>query len=495
MTPRPRPLTGMVLGLLLGLVVVGLLWQLAVIDPGRTVLFGLVAIAMILVTLLLTREAAAARGRVTTVAVLAGLLGGVALTGIPELVSAGSISDGCTLEATVDGTTYAPASTAALTPLDVPADAVVEWTATSATPVSVEQRVAGVMIGGFAIPIRTVTSQGAVEGQEISGQVDVAAGVDWIADRTWLEPTGVYHAYGEMSGGSVTCLVEGYVAVAPAGAFATNTLVILWAALAVLVVLIVWAAIVVWRSFRGARRARDDERRAVENGTADREAAELAAFEEQDTRPIEHVAPAPAWTPGTGQPVVPAEEIAAPPSAAREERADASASPRTGPDDTATSSRASRTAPAAGAWAADDAVDGSGSGEASSDQAAASPSGEEGPADDELVADEDAGAEPELLDEEPEDETGEVEPVDEELSADEETAGEEPEDEERETGSTDAEPAEEQGEPVADDEDRIVPEDAEHEDGVVAEESPEDDEGPEPTSEDEGSGPEPVRSA
>ncbi|WP_156159002.1 hypothetical protein [Demequina gelatinilytica] len=472
MTPRPRPLTGMVLGLVLGLVVVGLLWQLGVIDPGRTVLFGTVAIAMILVTLLLTRDATAARGRVTTAAVLAGLLGGVALTGIPELVSTGSISDGCTLEATVDGTTYTPAGTAALTPLDVPADAVVDWTATSATPVSVEQRVAGVMIGGFAIPIRTVTSQGAVEGQEVSGQVDVAAGVDWIADRTWLEPTGVYHAYGEMSGGSVTCLVEGYVAVAPAGAFATNTLVILWAVLVVLVVLIGWAAIAVWRSFRGERPAQGDERRPVDSAAADRAPAEPTGFDEQDTRPIEHVAPAPAWTPGTGQPVVPAEEIAAPPAAARDEREASGGPARGGSEDTATSTRAARSTPGAGsgAWAADDAV---------ADDAP----GEGAMVDDELASDSDAGAGETPLDEEPEDQAAEAEetPLDEEREEQAEAA---PEDEVGEAERSDEEPAEVEGEPASEGEDRIVPEDASG-----------DDEGPEPTSEDEGSGPEPVRSA
>ncbi|SEI94185.1 hypothetical protein [Demequina mangrovi] len=515
MKPRPRPLLGMVLGLLLGLVVVGLLWQLAAIDPGRTVLFGTLAITTYLVTLLLTRVPAAARARYTAVVVVSALLGGVALAGIPELVRHGSISDGCTLEATVDGTTYTPSSTAALTPLDVPSDAVVTWSATSETPVAVAERVAGVMVGGFAIPVRTVSSPGAPEGTAISGDVDVAAGADWIADRTWLEPTGVYHAYGRMSGGSVTCLVEGYVAVAPAGAFATNTLVILWAALGLLAVLIGWGAIAVWRSFRRARNAPATD--GSEAGAVPLTAAELAALDEPEGAPVEHVAPAPAWTPGSGQPVVAAEEISAPPTTTpptREIPVDDVA--ETAGDDTARGSRgggAAAAAPAAMSTASDDAAAETMVLDAPGDAEQVPESAPEPVPEEDLASDEEPPSEDELAnDEEPpadEEQPGEDEmPGDEEaaLGEDEAALDEEPEDETGEAAAEeqpDADLTDAEGEPAAEDEERIVPEDAEAEPAAedepdaAADESgdaPADDEGPEPASEDEGSGPKPVSS-
>jgi|GEM_PF-1764388 len=300
MTPRPRPLLGMLLGMLLGLVVVGLLWQLGVIDPGRTVLFATVGIAMLLVAWLLTRDVAYARGRLVTVAVLAGAFGGAAVTGVPDLVRFGSISDGCTLEVQVGETVAVPADTATLTPLEVPDDAVVAWTATSATPVTVTEKVAGVSIGGFDIPVRTVTADDAGEAGEISGTVDVAQAISWIQDRIWLEPSGVYHAYGAVSGGSVECAVDGFVRVGPAGVFATNTLIILWIALGVLLILIAWAAFAVRSSFARARR---------EATTTAPDAGE---------HPVTPVAPAPPWTPDHAEEPIRGEELPPPPAAAED---------------------------------------------------------------------------------------------------------------------------------------------------------------------------------
>ncbi len=438
MSPRPRPLLGMVLGLLLGLVTVGLLWQLGVIDPGRTVLFGVVALAMILVAGLLTRDPSRARGRYTAVVAIAGVLGGVALTGIGELVRPGSLSDGCTVEATVGDTTVAPDGTAALTPLDVPADGVVTWTAASETPVSVTDRVAGVMIGGFAIPIRTVTSEGAPEGQEMSGEVVVADAITWITDRSWLEPTGVYHAYGSMSGGSVRCELDGYVKVAPAGVFATNTLKVLWISLGVLLLLIAWAAFAVRSSFA---RAADDDARALEAAAAGFAAGEGAQASAGDGRPVDHIDPVPAWTPPEQRSAAPADEIATPPAEEAVRRRSAFASQG---DDAADAG-----APAAGAssapWAADE------------------PALEGG--DDDL-----------LQEEEPGEELDEV--------AAEDDAAAEPGDEVAED-----EPAGVEGEPEDDGEERIVPEDDEPVAVDEPAETPGQDEGPEAPSEDEGSGP------
>ena len=84
MKPRPKPLVGLVLGLLLGLVIVGLLWQLGVAPPDRFILFGVVAVSIALVELIVTQTLKRGKKRFVTVMIIAGVFGGVALTGIPE---------------------------------------------------------------------------------------------------------------------------------------------------------------------------------------------------------------------------------------------------------------------------------------------------------------------------------------------------------------------------------------------------------------------------
>ncbi|WP_296666675.1 hypothetical protein [Demequina sp.] len=256
MDPRPRPLLGMLLGLLIGAVGVALLWQTGVIDPGRLVSFLVVAVATLAVTGLLTRSIAAARGRFVTVAVISGILAGVALTGIPEIVRSGAVSDGCTVEATVGDATVTPGDTSAFSPLDLAPDATVSWSAASDSPVVVTERVGGIIVAGFAIPIRTVTVTGASEVQELAGTVDVAEGLAYIKDTTGLDVSGVYHAYGSISGESAACELDGWVLVAPESAFSTNTLKGLWVALGLLLVAIAWAALAVRKSFVDAAAAR-----------------------------------------------------------------------------------------------------------------------------------------------------------------------------------------------------------------------------------------------
>lgn len=329
MNPRPRPLLGLLLGLLLGAAAVGLLWQLGLVDPGRTMLFVTVAVVALVVTGLLTRQISAARGRFVSVAVLAGILAGVGLTGIPELVSVGRVSDGCTLEATAGGLTAAPADTSAFTAFTVGPDDVVEWTMTAAEPIAVDTRMAGIRVGGFDIPVRTVTSDPALpEATEVSGTVDVAAGLDSIRDRTGLELSGVYHVYGEVSGETGLCRADGWVLLEPAGLFATNVLVGLWITIGVLLLLIAWAAFAVRASFVQARRAVVEGER-VHTGTvttaagvslaggagaghvaADAEPSGTTSPEEA----AEPVAPAPAFTPEARPEEMPPARIAPAPA-------------------------------------------------------------------------------------------------------------------------------------------------------------------------------------
>src|SRR6187431_2625245 len=84
MKPRPKPLVGLLLGLLLGVVVVGLLWQLGVAPPDRFILFGVIALSIAVVDLMVTQTVRRGKKRFVTVMIIAGVFGGVALTGIPE---------------------------------------------------------------------------------------------------------------------------------------------------------------------------------------------------------------------------------------------------------------------------------------------------------------------------------------------------------------------------------------------------------------------------
>ncbi len=258
MEPRPRPLLGTTLGILLALVVVGLLWQLAVIDPGRLVTFLILAVSILAVTGLLTRSVAAARGRFVTVAVASGILAGVGLTGIPELVDSGAISDGCTLEVRGGDAVVTPADTTAFDPFEVAKDDVIAWSAAVEAPITVDERLAGMRVAGFAVPVNTVTVIGAAPADEFSGEVDVAQALAWIKDNTGLEVTGAYHAYGSISGVEGECVVDGYVVLAPADVFATNVLIGLWIALGVTLILIAWGALEVRKSFVDAERARGE---------------------------------------------------------------------------------------------------------------------------------------------------------------------------------------------------------------------------------------------
>ena len=248
---RPRPWAGALLGLILGLVVVALLWLLGILPPDRLVLFGIVAVTVAGSMAACTQRLSAARASSITVIVLASLLGGVALTGIPEAVRGGSLSQGCALDATSAQET-APvglADTSALDPFDVSTTDTVEWTGAfpaAAVQVQVE---AGLEVGGFAIPLHE-TEIAVVEGADAwAGSIDVAAVLADIKDRYGIDLTGTFHltVAAEAPGG--VCAGEGYVRVLAPSAVGGVMLAALWAALAVLVVAILVLAVVVRRSF------------------------------------------------------------------------------------------------------------------------------------------------------------------------------------------------------------------------------------------------------
>ncbi|WP_284327240.1 hypothetical protein [Demequina litorisediminis] len=133
MSPRPKPLVGALLGLLLGVIVVMLLWILGVTPPDRLPLFSVLAVAMLLGASATTLAVRHAPARYGTVVVIAAVGLGVALTGIPEYTGTGSLSEGCHAQATssLETEPVAPADTSALRPFDVTQDDTVTWSAST----------------------------------------------------------------------------------------------------------------------------------------------------------------------------------------------------------------------------------------------------------------------------------------------------------------------------------------------------------------------------
>ncbi|WP_061965387.1 hypothetical protein [Demequina aurantiaca] len=255
MKPQPKPVTGAIFGFLLGIVMVALLWQLGILPPDRLVVFGIVAIVMMVSTFALTQRVSLVRKRFVVVVVFAALFGGVGLTGIPEFVGGGSISDGCTIEASSSlSDTTSPADTSATAPFKAALSDDVPWTMTTSAVVTTGTNAAGLKVAGFEIPTYQGTVDNAAGVEEISGTANVQAVQDQLKDDSGLSLTGVYHVYGYVHAAEGDCDVDGYVLVAPASAFGNSILVGLWVLAAILFIVIVTLAIGVRRSIRTSER-------------------------------------------------------------------------------------------------------------------------------------------------------------------------------------------------------------------------------------------------
>ncbi|GIG55534.1 hypothetical protein [Demequina activiva] len=251
---RPRPWTGALLGLLLGVVATGLLWLTGVIPPDRLSLFGILAVCIVGAMALTTQRLSAARGGGITVIVIASLLGGVALTGIPEFVSGGALSERCTFQGTSsqEADPVSPADTSALDPFDVTTTDTVEWMGTvpeTATEAAVD---VGLEVGGFTIPLYSTTYASPSGSTDWGGTVDVASALAEFKDQYAFDLTGTYHFSAQIEGEGDGCTGAGYARVLAPSAFGGVMLAVLWALLAVLLVAIIVVAVVVRRSISHA---------------------------------------------------------------------------------------------------------------------------------------------------------------------------------------------------------------------------------------------------
>lgn len=255
MKPQPKPVTGAIFGFFFGVVIVALLWQLGILPPDRLVVFGIVAIVMMVSTFALTQRVSLVHKRFVVVVVFAALLGGIALTGIPEFVSGGSINDGCTIEASssLSGET-GPAQTSATSPFKAALSDDVPWVFATGPVLSTGTNAAGLMVAGFQIPTWTGTFENTAAVNEITGIASVQGLQDELKAETGLALTGVYHLYGYVHAPEENCDANGYVLVAPTSAFGNTVLIGLWVLALILFIVIVSLAIGVRRSIRTSER-------------------------------------------------------------------------------------------------------------------------------------------------------------------------------------------------------------------------------------------------
>lgn len=253
---RVMPVVGALLGIVLGLVTMGLLTALGVIAPDRLPVFALVGIGLVLGAALLTQRISLAKKRLVTAIVLGAILAGVSLTGIPEVVRGGAITDGCMVTGTssLESTPVAPADTSAVNGFSVTTTDTVQWTTQTTQAATAATATISLKVAGFGIPVRYVSFSEAPELSTWTGQAAVADELATIQDATGLLATGLHHLEVEVDSGPGECAGNAYLHVVPDGAFDGLLLVLLWVALGVIVAVLVVLTIVVRRSIRESDR-------------------------------------------------------------------------------------------------------------------------------------------------------------------------------------------------------------------------------------------------
>ena len=254
MKPRPKPLLGLLLGLLLGVVAVALLWQLGVAPPDRFILFGVVAVAIAITELLLTQTTRRGKKRFVTAMVVAGIFGGVALTGIPEtFMDTGSVSEGCTLTATSSLDEGGPADTTPFDPFDATPSDTIEWQSSTDQVLTDWDSGLGMYIGGFPISLFTAQRDNAEQATSWSGSENVEHYLGELEDQWGVTLRGTFHVYGYIHADEGDCEMSGYIRINAENAFATPLIIALWVTGALLVIIIIALAVSVRRSIRESK--------------------------------------------------------------------------------------------------------------------------------------------------------------------------------------------------------------------------------------------------
>lgn len=228
MNPTPRPWTGATLGLILGLLMVLLLWQLGVVPPDRLPLFGITALTTFVGAWLLTQRIALARSQFLWISVLCAVLGAVSLTGIPEYARGGYLTDGCFLEgeSSIDAAT--PAQTSTRDPFDLRRSDEIAWTAQSEAVLTNWDSALGMRVGGFQVRLWNGHHENSGESQQWADVESVDEHVQQIEQAAGIRVSGIYHVFGYIDADQGSCEMSAYVRIQPDHPFDGPVLITLW---------------------------------------------------------------------------------------------------------------------------------------------------------------------------------------------------------------------------------------------------------------------------
>jgi hypothetical protein len=223
-----RPIPAALMGALMGVITVGLLWQLGIVAPERLTVFGMPAmVAALTVWALAPGTVKGTRpGKVVIVAITASTL--VALSGIPAYVGGGAVTPGCALtaEGLIDSRT--PAQTSASRPFALTSNDLVSWTVMTPEVWDPWQGAVGLEWGGARVPLWNPRGANANSTSTWSGTIDVGALRGSASEATSLPITGIYHVFGSLDSPQGRCVAHGYIRIAPGHPFDGPVLQVLW---------------------------------------------------------------------------------------------------------------------------------------------------------------------------------------------------------------------------------------------------------------------------
>ena len=241
-----KPLSGAILGILIGLCVAVVLARQGIWPPDRLTVFLLPAITGLLGMLLLTmgRE-----GSNTTLVIALVLLVPMAIwgaLGFGEIDQNGELNGGCTVTATSDLDTTTVTDTSRGDPFEIDPDGGLAWTATSPEAFIDYDWQLEVVVGGIAIPIESDTEPNDAGDLENGGEVP---DVGEYASERGID-LDLYVGVYQVGGSAASCDGFGFVSIVGDGLDLVTII-----ALVLLLILIIIVAILFYPGRRAKREA------------------------------------------------------------------------------------------------------------------------------------------------------------------------------------------------------------------------------------------------
>lgn len=236
---RARPVSGAIVGALIGLVVVVIVQQAGAWPFDRAALFGLVGLGGMLGALAGALGRQGSRTTLVVVLVLFAIVLGWGLTGLAAANETGEINGGCTVEAVSDLDETTVTDTSRGDPFDVAVDGDLAWSATSPAPIQDYSFEIWVDVGGFQVPIDAEENTNGDLNTENVGIVSVADYAGLLEDATGVEPRGTYIVGGVIEGEGGACDGFAFVRIPADGLFDGPIAIAAWILLVILLVILV----------------------------------------------------------------------------------------------------------------------------------------------------------------------------------------------------------------------------------------------------------------